>query len=86
MVVSPPQRPRSHAFILHVWVFGCVQATSVFVLMVESLTGVVSLGVSSVFSIVESFGCVAAVATTTFRKALTMLISFLVFPKPFTMM
>lgn len=44
------------------------------------------LGVSSVFSIVESFGCVAAVAATTFRKAITMLISFLVFPKPFTIM
>jgi adenosine 3'-phospho 5'-phosphosulfate transporter B3 len=43
-------------------------------------------GVSSVFGIVESFGCVVAVATTTFRKAVTMLISFLVFPKPFSIM
>jgi hypothetical protein len=44
------------------------------------------VGVSSVFGIVESFGCVTAVATTTARKAATMLISFLVFPKPFTIM
>ena len=38
------------------------------------------------FSIVESFGCVTAVATTTSRKAGTMLLSFLVFPKPFAFM
>eukprot|EP00051_Salpingoeca_urceolata_P016061 m.211850 g.211850 ORF g.211850 m.211850 type:complete len:324 (-) comp18579_c0_seq5:63-1034(-) len=41
------------------------------------------LGVSFVLSLVKSFGALTAVTVTNLRKAFTMVLSFLVFPKPF---
>lgn len=47
-----------------------------------SITGY--LGVEYVLLLVRHFGALIAVAVTTFRKAFTMILSFVLFPKPFT--
>jgi hypothetical protein len=44
------------------------------------------IGVAAVMSLVKMSGAVAAVATTSGRKAFSMIISFVFFPKHFTMM
>ncbi|ESO03954.1 hypothetical protein HELRODRAFT_79631 [Helobdella robusta] len=43
------------------------------------------LGVNVVLSLVQLYGALIAVTVTTFRKALTIILSFLLFSKPFTM-
>ncbi|XP_064406705.1 adenosine 3'-phospho 5'-phosphosulfate transporter 2-like isoform X2 [Halichondria panicea] len=49
---------------------------------VFSLTGY--LGINFVLVLVRSFGALLAVTVTTFRKAVTMVLSFMLFTKPFT--
>uniref|UniRef100_A0A915IIC6 Adenosine 3'-phospho 5'-phosphosulfate transporter 2 n=1 Tax=Romanomermis culicivorax TaxID=13658 RepID=A0A915IIC6_ROMCU len=43
------------------------------------------LGVNIIITLVRTFGAFVAVTVTTFRKALTIVMSFLLFSKPFTM-
>ncbi|XP_014675150.1 PREDICTED: adenosine 3'-phospho 5'-phosphosulfate transporter 2-like [Priapulus caudatus] len=50
--------------------------------VVFSLTGY--LGVNVVLTMVKLFGALATVTVTTFRKALTIMLSFVIFAKPFT--
>lgn len=50
--------------------------------IVFSLAGY--LGVNAVLSQVKIFGALAAVTVTTFRKMVTIILSFIIFSKPFT--
>lgn len=50
--------------------------------VVFSLSGY--LGVNAVLSQVKIFGALAAVTVTTFRKMVTIILSFIIFSKPFT--
>ena len=50
--------------------------------IIFSLTGY--LGVNAVLSQVKIFGALAAVTVTTFRKMVTIILSFIIFSKPFT--
>ena len=43
------------------------------------------LGVQVVLTLVNVYGALIAVTVTTFRKALTVCLSFIVFSKPFTL-
>ena len=52
-------------------------------LFLFSLTGYI--GIQFVLHVVRTFGALLAVTVTTCRKAVTMVLSFIFFSKPFTM-
>lgn len=54
------------------------------VLAVCLFTGAGFLGVSCVAALTKKFGALVSAITTTARKAVTLLLSFLIFPKPAT--
>lgn len=62
----------------------CLQHPQIYLLAAAfSVTGY--LGINFVLVLVRSFGALLAVTVTTFRKSVTMVLSFILFSKPFTM-
>lgn len=64
------------------WIWWQYPVRSYVFTMVFSFTGY--LGVNCVLNLVRHFGALIAVTVTTFRKTLTIILSFMAFTKPFT--